>query len=312
MNQLMLLFGVLSFSMIVVGVSNPTPVLTINHAPTNLPKMIQGTEERRIWQVWNQNGTRCPDHTIPIRRNLISQTFDNNSIARRSLTRPRRDTRCRPILIRATLGIWNPVVAPGTGEFSLSQIWLVAGHYTGSDLNTIEAGWEVFPEHYHDTQPRLFVYWTRDTYQHTGCRNLECEGFVQVPRDFVIGAAFAPVSTYDGSQYDITMMIWKDIATDNWWLSIGQSLVGYWPAKLLTHLADGPATVVQWGGELVNTRSYDHTNGVGTLLRGRFWQGGFCPKHRDHRSPPLPPPTGRGSCATNAEPHMLQCHKVSQ
>lgn len=43
----------------------------------------------------------------------------------------------------ATMNVWEPYVEEGTNEFSLSQIWLVAGHYNEPDLNTIEAGWQV-------------------------------------------------------------------------------------------------------------------------------------------------------------------------
>lgn len=44
----------------------------------------------------------------------------------------------------------------------------------------------------------------------------------------------------------------------NWWLGIDQLFVGYWLAKLFTHLADAPAKLVQWGGEVVNRLSYDY------------------------------------------------------
>ncbi|VVA92050.1 unnamed protein product [Arabis nemorensis] len=238
--------------------------------------MIQETEKKIIWQVWNQNGTRCPSHTIPIRRNHVGAKPGKKTHLIGVRQRFNREAIPYPAEVghEATLGIWDPIVVPGIGEFSFSQMWLVAGHYNESDLNTVEAGWEVFPEHYHDNQPRLFIYWTRDTYQYTGCRNFECEGFVQVSSKFAIGAAFAPVSSYDGSQTDITMTIWKDTDHGNWWLGIGQSFVGYWPAKLFTHLADGPATVVQWGGEVVNTRSYgQHT--TTQMGSGHFAQEGF-------------------------------------
>ncbi|CAN8288008.1 unnamed protein product [Cochlearia groenlandica] len=122
----------------------------------------------------------------------------------------------------ATMNVWAPEVEAGSDEFSLSQIWLVAGHYDGSDLNTIEADWQ------------------RDTYQNTGYLNLECPGFVQVSNEYAIGAAIAP-----------------DTDTGDWWLGIGLSLVGYWPSTLFTHLAHGPAYLVQWGTEVVNT----HING---------------------------------------------------
>lgn len=47
----------------------------------------------------------------------------------------------------------------------------------------------------------------------------------------------------------------QDPKMGNWWMGLGDNtLVGYWPAELFTHLA-GHATTVEWGGEVVNTRS---------------------------------------------------------
>ncbi|AEE78387.1 carboxyl-terminal peptidase (DUF239) [Arabidopsis thaliana] len=263
----------------------------IQGAPaTGLPYMINKAGKRRVWQVWNQNGTSCPDETIPIRRSVVGA----KRFKKKHWTDVRVNRRTVPyaaeegheyaigevVYLRgiygtvATMNVWNPSVEHGTNEFSLSQIWLVAGHYNDSDLNTVEAGWQVFPDHYHDSQPRLFVYWTKDTYQKTGCLNLECPGFVQVTSEFAIGSAFSPTSSYGGSQYDITMYIWKDTKDGNWWLSIDSSVIGYWPARLFTHLAHGPATLVQWGGEIVNSRSYgQHT--TTQMGSGHFAEEGF-------------------------------------
>ncbi|KAL7234179.1 hypothetical protein ACSBR1_017718 [Camellia fascicularis] len=38
------------------------------------------------------------------------------------------------------MNVWKPKVQQ-SNEFSLSQLWIVAGSYP-SDLNTIEAGWQ--------------------------------------------------------------------------------------------------------------------------------------------------------------------------
>lgn len=66
----------------------------------------------------------------------------------------------------------------------------------------------------------------------------------------------------------------QDMDGGNWWLGIGQSFIGYWPAKLFTHLADGPAKLVQWGGEIVNTRNYgQHT--TTQMGSGHFAEEGF-------------------------------------
>ncbi|ESQ49655.1 hypothetical protein EUTSA_v10022139mg, partial [Eutrema salsugineum] len=264
----------------------------IKEVPRVLSKRMNEMKEKRVRQVWNQNGTSCPDETVPIRRDTRpgpkptskKRHLTDARVSRQGVPYPAEEGHEYAIAYstsqagiygaHATMNLWAPAVEPGSGEFSLSQIWLVTGHYNGSDLNTIEAGWQVFPKHYHDSLPRLFVYWTRDTYQKTGCLNLDCPGFVQVPSDYAIGAAFAPISSYGSNQYDITMAIWKDTDNGNWWLGIGQSFVGYWPASLFTHLADGPAKLVQWGGEITNTRSYGQqtTTQMGS---GHFPEEGF-------------------------------------
>ena len=44
---------------------------------------------------------------------------------------------------KATINVWDPTVEV-VNEFSLSQIWILSGSFGGSDLNSIEAGWQVF------------------------------------------------------------------------------------------------------------------------------------------------------------------------
>jgi len=46
---------------------------------------------------------------------------------------------------KASFNLWQPTIAR-TNDFSLSQLWVTAGSYSGNDLNTIEAGWQVRPE----------------------------------------------------------------------------------------------------------------------------------------------------------------------
>lgn len=43
---------------------------------------------------------------------------------------------------KATINVWDPLVQE-LNEFSLSQIWVLSGSFDGSDLNSIEAGWQV-------------------------------------------------------------------------------------------------------------------------------------------------------------------------
>ncbi|URD73030.1 hypothetical protein MUK42_08244 [Musa troglodytarum] len=113
-----------------------------------------------------------------------------------------------------------------------------------------------------------------DAYRATGCYNLLCAGFIQTNNRIAIGAAISPVSSPGSGQYDITILVWKDPKLGNWWMSFGDSmLVGYWPAELFTHLSDR-ATMVEWGGEVVNMRpNGEHTSTQ--MGSGRFAGSGF-------------------------------------
>ncbi|KAG1359698.1 Histidinol-phosphate aminotransferase [Cocos nucifera] len=251
---------------------------------------------RRAWQTWHHVG-HCPKGTVPIRRSSVDDVLRARSLyhyGKKQQGVPLAGKVDAPDVVsgnghehaiaytgntqeiygaKATINVWDPSVQM-SNEFSLSQIWVLSGSFDGSDLNSIEAGWQVSPELYGDSSPRLFTYWTSDAYQATGCYNLLCSGFVQTNSRIAIGAAISPVSSYGGGQYDITILIWKDPKLGNWWMSFGDNmLVGYWPAELFTHLSDH-ATMVEWGGEVVNMRP----NGGHTSTQmgsGHFAEEGF-------------------------------------
>ncbi|XP_057485494.1 uncharacterized protein LOC130771825 [Actinidia eriantha] len=223
-----------------------------------------GSENSQLWSIL---GESCPEGTIPIRRTSEKDVLRASNVRKfgRKITRPiRRDsssnghehavgyvTGDQYYGAKASLNVWAPRVA-NQYEFSLSQMWVISGSF-GNDLNTIEAGWQVSPELYGDNYPRFFTYWTSDAYQATGCYNLLCSGFVQTNNKIAIGAAISPTSSYNGGQFDISLLVWKDPKHGNWWLEFGSGvLVGYWPSFLFTHLRSH-ATMVQYGGEVVNS-----------------------------------------------------------
>ncbi|MQL93601.1 hypothetical protein Taro_026229 [Colocasia esculenta] len=132
--------------------------------------------------------------------------------------------------IKATLNVWNPKVEKHN-EFSLSQVWLIGGER----MNSLEAGWGVFPTTYGTTETRFFIYWTvileymvfnflhhskflklltllslflPDQYK-TGCYNLRCPGFVQTNRHTILDSYLRPISVYGGPQYAIDVEIFK-------------------------------------------------------------------------------------------------------
>ncbi|KAL3630975.1 hypothetical protein CASFOL_023959 [Castilleja foliolosa] len=260
-----------------------------------------------VWQTWHQKGQRCPVGTVPIRRSTVDDVtrakslyyfgkkqskYGNTAATTVAASGGRRanapdvvsgnghehaiayTTSSEEVFgAKATINVWDPSIEV-VNEFSLSQIWVLSGSFDGSDLNSIEAGWQVSPELYGDSRPRLFTYWTSDAYQATGCYNLLCSGFIQTNSRIAIGAAISPVSSVGGNQYDVTILIWKDPKLGNWWMGFGDdTLVGYWPTELFTHLTDR-ATMVEWGGEIVNSRANgEHTSTQ--MGSGHFAEDGF-------------------------------------
>ncbi|MQL81319.1 hypothetical protein Taro_013775 [Colocasia esculenta] len=272
----------------------PRPRWKPDRGPRNYTDGNSGP--RGAWQTWHHVG-HCPKGTVPIRRSTVGDVLRAKSLyhfGKKQRRLPLARNMEAPDVVsgnghehaiaytgssqevygaKATINVWDPSIQ-GSNEFSLSQIWVLSGSFDGSDLNSIEAGWQVSPELYGDSRPRLFTYWTSDAYQATGCYNLLCSGFVQTNNRIAIGAAISPVSSFSSNQFDITILIWKDPKLGNWWMGFGDNtLVGYWPAELFTHLADH-ATMVEWGGEVVNTRS----NGEHTATQmgsGHFAEAGF-------------------------------------
>ncbi|WOK99936.1 hypothetical protein Cni_G08648 [Canna indica] len=239
--------------------------------PPERPKDHESTGDMAAgWdiQLWASAGESCPEGTVPIRRTKEDDILRASSLRRfgkKPVARTRQDSsgsgheHAVGYVVgdelygaKASLNVWRPRLST-SAEFSLSQIWVISGSF-GSDLNTVEAGWQVSPQLYGDSSPRFFTYWTTDAYQATGCYNLLCSGFVQTSNKIAIGAAISPTSVYNGRQFDISLLIWKDPNHGHWWLEFGSGvLVGYWPSFLFSHLATH-ATMVQFGGEVFNTR----------------------------------------------------------
>ncbi|CAN6372452.1 unnamed protein product [Urochloa humidicola] len=226
-----------------------------------------------ITQTWHQNG-ECPKDTVPIRRTreedvmrassvrmygkktfgsiskLVSMDDPLNAVTNGHEYGVAYATGDNEYYgTKMTVNVWQPT--PPSGDFSLAQLWIAAGSYDNKDLNTIEAGWQVYPAMYGDGSTRLFIYWTSDAYNSTGCYNLVCSGFVQTDTQFAIGGSLSPVSTYGGTQYELDILVWKDPNTHNWWLQVGGINLGYWPLSIFTRLTTS-ASLVEWGGEVTS------------------------------------------------------------
>ncbi|GFQ02301.1 hypothetical protein PHJA_002374100 [Phtheirospermum japonicum] len=250
-----------------------------------------------ISQLWHVKG-KCPVGTIPIRRTRKDDLLRATSIKKygtknkKSIARPTSADAPEPDIVtqnghqhaiayvegdeyygaKATINVWDPKIQQ-SNEFSLSQLWILGGSFA-SDLNSIEAGWQVSPDLYGDNNTRLFTYWTSDAYQATGCYNLLCSGFVQINNEIAMGASIYPISSYGSSQYDISILVWKDPNEGNWWMQFGNdNVLGYWPAFLFSYLSDS-ASMIEWGGEVVNSAS-DGEHTTTQMGSGRFAEEGF-------------------------------------
>ncbi|XP_076900151.1 protein neprosin-like [Bidens hawaiensis] len=256
--------------------------------PSERPKGHNSSDETfEIIQKWAESNKFCPDGTIPIRRTTEKDILRASSLKTfgRKIRGVRHDTMngghehavgfvngARYYGAKASMNVWTPRVTEPY-EFSLSQLWVISGSF-GNDLNTIEAGWQVSPDLYGDGYPRFFTYWTSDAYQETGCYNLLCSGFVQTNNRIAIGAAISPRSSYNGKQFDIGVMIWKDPKHGHWWLQFGSGvLIGYWPSFLFNHLQKH-ASMIQFGGEIVNSRSRGHHTST-QMGSGHFAHEGY-------------------------------------
>lgn len=247
-----------------------------------------------IKQLWQLSGG-CPQGTIPIRRTKKEDVLRASSVKNYGKKNPNfpRPNSVKPDLTtpnghqhaiayveddkfygaKAVMNVWEPKIQQ-SNEFSLSQIWVLAGSFDG-DLNSIEAGWQVSPDLYGDNNTRLFTYWTSDAYEATGCYNLLCSGFIQINNRIAMGASIFPVSNYHGPQYDISILLWKDPSEGNWWMQFGtkNEVIGYWPSFLFSNLADS-ATLIEWGGEVVNSQS-DGQHTTTQMGSGHFPDEGF-------------------------------------
>ncbi|KAL3644503.1 hypothetical protein CASFOL_009683 [Castilleja foliolosa] len=257
----------------------------IKHPPENLKGHTSKTDNfEENFQVWSMSGESCPEKTIPIRRTTEQDVLRAKSVQTfgRKIVRAGIFGNSHEHAIgsvngeyygaQATVNVWGPQIE-AVDEFSVSQIWVLAGSFD-SDLNSIEVGWMVDPTLYGDTYTRLFIYWTSDGYQTTGCYNLLCSGFVQTNQKLLIGTAIQPTSSYNGSQFDIPFYVYKNQTDGNWWLQVKDYIVGYWPSILFTHLGNESASLIEFGGEIVNSES-SGTHTSTQMGSGHFADEGF-------------------------------------
>lgn len=163
-------------------------------------------------------------------------------------------------------------------EFSLIQIFL-----SNSDLpalQTVEAGWQVYPDWLGDWVPHLFTYYTTNGYawddDGLGGYNQDVDGWVQYDNVIFPGSTFGPLSKIGGDQRQITIKYQH--YRDNWWLSCQGRWVGYYPGRLFmgnqsvfSTLGDHADRIAFWG-EVATPGSAPTKTDMGS---GRFANEGW-------------------------------------
>ncbi|XP_010545142.1 PREDICTED: uncharacterized protein LOC104817590 [Tarenaya hassleriana] len=175
-----------------------------------------------LWNhIWRKDG-KCPKNTVPIIRQTREDLLREVSIKKKKRLPPQNISYAADDLSehewailrnwgplvggKVRIAVWKPYVEWGRDEFSLAQMWAVSEDHANG-VSTLEAGWQVYPYGFGDTEPHFFIFWTDDSYNQTGCYNANCPGFVLTNREFVIGAVMSPISIYDGDQQEFILQI---------------------------------------------------------------------------------------------------------
>ena len=167
--------------------------------------------------------------------------------------------------------LWSPPVKSNQ-YFSLSQLWEVGAN--GSLVQTAETGWQVYPALYGISKAALFIYWTADGYNHTGCYNLSCPAFVQTNNSWILGGGFTHYSSQGGTQYEIDMEYLLN--KGKWWLYADGTAVGYYPASQYS-----PGTMtkysvsMEFGTESVSSTTVDPPEGSGKWSNAGFKKAAY-------------------------------------
>ncbi len=273
----------------------------ISYEPPILPEEVQtdmpfpfekdpASDEQltELKQEYGSEGKICPEKTIPILR-LTMDILDNfETLEEFFRARPPHATNGPTNLhqyananfsgnnwgAQSTLNVWSPYTEKAS-EFSLSQIAVVRG--SGSNRETVEAGWQKYRDLYGDFRPRLFIYFTPDNYGSGGCYNLTCSAFVQISNSVIIGGGFSNISIHPhpSTAWEFTIRWQRHGETGDWWLKYGNTWVGYYPSNLFDNNGLRPrGSRVAFYGEIIDdTAGSRHTRT--DMGSGHFPSGGF-------------------------------------
>lgn len=234
-----------------------------NHTIQMGPNTISdGTDERA-----GLLGINCPNESVPIRR-----VKTEDILAARAFKRSRFDRSAihhaglwanigKYYGSVATFNSWTPKVTEAN-QYTTSLID-VFNDLSPHHMNSVIAGWMVYPELFSDSHPRMFAYWTADSDRETGCLNIYCSGFIQIGK-LPLGLPLPSISIYgdEGHQYDTPIHVFRDPVTYNWWLRANDQNIGYWPSEVVTRLANEGASQMYWGGYVGMPDGLWHSDGL--------------------------------------------------
>uniref|UniRef100_A0ACD5ZEP7 Uncharacterized protein n=1 Tax=Avena sativa TaxID=4498 RepID=A0ACD5ZEP7_AVESA len=219
----------------------------------------------------------CPIGTIPILRNhrrdhITRQDIDEVAVTNNQQEEAGIEYRDDYIYgTRAIISVYEPKVKKDCKDLSASGLNINSGP-EGGQADTIGAGYSVSPSLSGDGYARFHVAWDEGVLNKS-CYDLTCPGFVQICHNFGLGERLQPVSVYNGSQYVITILIFKDPNTKNWWLIWGEEKtpIGYWPNSLFTYIKD-KGSYAFWGGHVSGPTASTDSPQIGS---GHFASEGY-------------------------------------
>ncbi|KAF0910410.1 hypothetical protein E2562_002875, partial [Oryza meyeriana var. granulata] len=214
----------------------------------------------------------CPRGTIPILRN---NKQDNTAIQNTSAVSTSQQQEAAGVKYwddiygtQAMINIYEPMVKH---QWDLSGSWVQIENGPGRG-DAIGAGSWVSPSFSGDNFARFHISWN-DEVLNKSCTDHGCPGFMQVSNAVVLGGRIQPVSVYNGRQYGIQVLIFKDPKTKNWWLVYGEQniAIGYWPSSQFRYMKE-MASFAMWGGYVQGPTATEDSPQMGS---GHFASEGF-------------------------------------
>uniref|UniRef100_A0ACD5YPM8 Uncharacterized protein n=1 Tax=Avena sativa TaxID=4498 RepID=A0ACD5YPM8_AVESA len=218
----------------------------------------------------------CPTGTIPVLRNnrrdrMAAKTI--NEIVSKDLQQEAAGIQYLDELYgtRARINVYEPKVKTNSKDTSASRIQINGGEGVGR-RDALGVGSWVSPSYSGDSFARFHVYWD-DGSPTKACVDHDCTAFVQVNRHVGLGGRIKPISMYNGPQYEIDILIFKDPKTKNWWVAYGEknTPIGYWPSSLFHYVKD-KGDSAWWGGYVQGPTASTDSPQMGS---GHFASEGF-------------------------------------